>query len=113
MTDPTQTAEQVKAFASLTNKPILASWMGGASIAAGESILNSANIPTFPYPDTAARAFYYMWRYSYNLRALYETPLLPADSQEWSPDRNRVEGIIQRARNEGRTLLTEFESKQL
>jgi len=113
MTDPTQTAEQVKAFASLTNKPILASWMGGASVAAGESILNSSNIPTFPYPDTAARAFQYMWRYSYNLRALYETPVLPADSEECTPDRGRVEEIIRSARSEGRTLLTEFESKQL
>ncbi|HEX9284572.1 MAG TPA: acetate--CoA ligase family protein, partial [Nitrospirales bacterium] len=113
MTDPTQTAEQVKAFASLNNKPILASWMGGASVAAGESILNSSNIPTFPYPDTAARAFQYMWRYSYNLRALYETPVLPVDSEEWTPERGRVEELIRSARGEGRTLLTEFESKQL
>ena len=81
MTDPTQTADRLKAYAKLPDKPILASWMGGAGIAAGESILNSANIPTFPYPDTAARAFHYMWRYSYNLRALYETPVLPEDSE--------------------------------
>jgi acetyltransferase len=33
--------------------------------AAGVSILNRANIPTFPYPDTAAQVFNYMWRYSY------------------------------------------------
>ena len=32
-------------------------------------------IPTFPYPDTAARMFNYMWRYNYNLRTLYETPV--------------------------------------
>src|SRR5207247_9809477 len=113
MTDPTQTAEQVKAFASLNNKPILASWMGGASVAAGESILNSFNIPTFPYPDTAARAFHYMWRYSYNLRALYETPVLPADSEASAPDRGVASEIIHTARADGRTLLTEFESKRL
>ena len=29
--------------------------MGGADVAAGEAILNRAGIPTFPYPDTAAR----------------------------------------------------------
>ena len=48
--------------------------MGGVEVATGEAILNRSNIPTFPYPDTAVRAFNYMWRYTYNLRGLYETP---------------------------------------
>ena len=74
MTDPTRIAEQLKPLAKQEGKPLLASWMGGVDVAAGEEILNRANIPTFPYPDTAARAFNYMWQYSYNLKALYETP---------------------------------------
>ncbi len=86
MTDPTQTAEQLKPYARKTGKPILASWMGGAGVAAGVEILNRADIPTFPYPDTAARAFDYMWRYTYNLRGIYETPALPPES-EGAPDR--------------------------
>jgi len=111
MTDPTQTAEQLKTYAKLGDKPILASWMGGADVAAGTAILNRADIPTFPYPDTAARVFHYMWRYSYNLRGLYETPVLPADEE--AVDRSRAEAVIQTARRAGRTLLTEPESKQL
>jgi acetyltransferase len=113
MTDPTQTAEQLKPFAKLHGKPVLASWMGGAEVAAGEAILNRAEIPTFPYPDTAARAFNYMWRYSYNLRGLYETPSLLAGSDENAPPRALVEAIIGQARRSGRTILTEFESKQV
>jgi acetyltransferase len=113
MTDPTQTAEQLKPYAKLGNKPILASWMGGADVAAGEAILNHANIPTFPYPDTAARAFNYMWRYSYNLKGLYETPSLPEDSAECTPSRSFAEEIVQKARQAGRTILTESESKQV
>jgi acetyltransferase len=77
------------------------------------AILNRANIPTFPYPDTAARAFNYMWQYSDNLKALYETPALPEDSQEWTPDRKLVKELVEKARQEGRTILTEFESKQV
>ena len=50
--------------------------MGGAEVAAGEAILNRAGIPTFAYPDTAAARFNDMWRYSDNLRGLYETPAL-------------------------------------
>ncbi len=112
MTDPTQTAENLKAFAKLGHKPILASWMGGAEVAAGESILARAGIPTFPYPDSAARAFQYMWRYSSNLNALYETPMLSLSEEElWG--RAAAEGIIYLARRTGRTLLTEIESKHL
>jgi acetyltransferase len=125
MTDPTQTAEQLKPYAQLHGKPILASWMGGAEVAAGVSILNRANIPTFPYPDTAARAFLYMWRYSYNLRGLYETPMLPAEERGGEGERtgevpalytSRItvaQQIIQTARQAGRTILTEVESKQI
>jgi acetyltransferase len=113
MTDPLQIAERLKPYAKAYGKPVLASWMGGNSIAAGEAALNSAGIPTFSYPDTAARAFTYMWRYSYNLRGLYETPTLTENSELGSASRDQVEQIIRNARGQGRTLLTEFESKQL
>jgi acetyltransferase len=117
MTDPTQTAEQLKAQVEKTAlamthpKPILASWMGGAEVMAGESILNRAGIPTYPYPDSAARVFSYMWQYSYNLHGIYETPMLA----DWDgkPDRDRAEQIITQAHQAGRTLLTEVESKQV
>jgi len=112
MADPTQVAERMKSYAK-GPKPLLASWMGGNSIAAGEAILNSAGIPTFPYPDTAARAFTYMWRYSCNLRGLYETPALADQSEVGSATRNQVEQMIENVRKSGRVLLTELESKQL
>jgi acetyltransferase len=113
MTDPTKTAEQLKPYAKLEGKPILASWMGGVDTAAGEQMLNKIGIPTFPYPDTAAKAFNYMWRYSYNLRGLYETPSLLEDTSECHPDRPLAENIIENARKSGRTILTEAESKDL
>ncbi len=112
MTDPTKTAEHLKPYAKVEGKPVIASWMGGVEVAAGEEILNRAGIPTFPYPDTAARAFVYMWRYSYNLRSLYETPMVTAD-EETGEDRSRAAQIIDTVRKSGRTILTEFESKQL
>src|ERR1700722_7339364 len=113
MTDPLHIAERLKPYAKEYGKPVLASWMGGNSIAAGEAALNAAGIPTFPFPDTAARAFTYMWRYTYNLRGLYETPALTENSELNEGSRTQVEQIIQRARDSGRLLLTEIESKQL
>jgi acetyltransferase len=112
MADPVQVAERLKAYAK-TTKPLLASWMGGTGIADGEAVLNAAGIPTFPYPDTAARAFTYMWRYTYILRGLYETPALSAPSELEDASRDQVAQLIQKARSEGRVLLTELESKQV
>ncbi|MCS6834771.1 MAG: bifunctional acetate--CoA ligase family protein/GNAT family N-acetyltransferase [Anaerolineae bacterium] len=109
MTDPTRTAEALKPYARIEGKPVLASWMGGANVEAGERILDRAGIPTFAYPDSAVRAFNYMWKYAYNQRALYETPI-PADEGA-RPDRELVARIIAQVRAEGRTILTESESK--
>jgi acetyltransferase len=113
MTEPTATAEQLKRFAKFNGKPILASWMGGDQVRVGEEILNNAGIPTFPYPDTAMRAFAYMWRYADNLRSLYETPAVGADSDNQFAKRSQVAKIIRTARRGKRTLLTEVESKEI
>ena len=114
MTDPTRTAEQLRqAAANLGHKPVLASWMGGADVAAGVRILNRARIPTFPYPDTAAQVFNYMWRYSDNLKGIYETPALPVASEAEAMHRNRARHLIDTVRAQERTILTEFESKQI
>jgi acetyltransferase len=110
MTEPTATAQGLVPYAQGTGKPVVASWMGGAEVAAGTSILNGAGIPTFDYPDDAARSFTNMWRYTYNLRGIYETPDLAADADV---DRERAEKIVAGARESGRTILTEFESKAL
>ena len=113
MTDTTGTAERLRQFAVATGKPVLASWMGGHAVAAANDILSRAGIPTFPYPDTAARMFNYMWRYESNLRALYETPELTDASDENPVDAAQATAIIDRVSAEGRAILTEFESKQL
>jgi len=111
MTNPTAIAEQLKPYANSTGKPVLASWMGGSDVAHGEEILNRIGIPTFPYPDTAARAFNYMWRYTYNLRGIYETPHLRTSGEQ--PDRAAADSILQHVRGSQRTILTEYESKRL
>jgi acetyltransferase len=106
---PEEVAERVAALAGSLRKPLLASFMGGAGVRGAEGILNAAGVPTFSYPDSAARAFVSMWRYSDNLRALYETPQLA----EASVDRGVVAALFRSARESGRTLLTEGESKRL
>ena len=113
MTDCTGTAEKLKPYAKLGDKPVLASWMGGLEIEAGEKILNAAGIPTFPYPDTAARVFASMWRYADNLRALYETPVPSATPDDLESGRAKANVLIESVKKSGRTILTEAESKEL
>jgi acetyltransferase len=113
MTNPTETAEKLIPLSQSYDKPIIASWMGGDDVEDGEKILNRTNIPTFPYPDTAARMFVYMAQYAYNLRGLYETPTHQNGDLSLPLDTKQAATIIGTARKENRTILTEFESKEL
>lgn len=114
MTDPTLIAQALSKHAKIDGKPVIASWMGGPDVEAGEAILNRAGIPTFSYPDAAAQAFIYMWRNTYALKALYETPAFDSDDSFDAVAARRIATeLIETARNQGRTILDEYESKQL
>ncbi len=111
MTNPTETARQLMPFASLSGKPILATWLGGKAVQEGRQILNMANIPTYDSPEAAIDVFLKMVQYQRNQELLYEKPeALPED---WSPDTGRVKAIVTEARSENRTLLSETEAKDI
>ena len=99
-------------FSHLRGKPVLASWMGGPMVEPGEKVLNIAGIPTFSFPDSAAGVFQSMWSYSENLQSLYETPALVEESGTGNAP-GEVDAIVEKARERGRTLLTEAESKRV
>ena len=115
MTDSTGTAEKIVQMAKNYHKPVLASWMGGDAIKKGSEILSHGGIPVFEYPDYAASTFAKMWSYSQNLQRLYEMPQLQTIFSGEAAKRHseRVKEIIDRACFEKRTLLDEFESKQI
>src|SRR5262249_44363732 len=102
---------QLTPFARLENRPLLASWLGGADVRRGRSLLNEAGIPTFDSPEAAIRAFLHMVQYPHNQEPLYETP--QALPQDWAPHQAKVRALIDAARKARRTLLTEVEAKEL
>ena len=112
MTDPAAVARQVAELPKSNTKPLIASWMGGVDVASGETILNQAAIPAYPYPDSAARVFQFMWRFSANIQALYETPAA-FEMEVSDAARARAAALIANARKQRRTLFTEAESKTL
>ena len=112
MTDPEKTAEFLKRYAQIPNKPLIASWMGGPMVSKGNEILNDAGIPTFSYPDRAVKAFVNMWKYQDNLSHLYEVPNYKK-TQEKLNNKLLAKEIINKAIEEKREILTESESKEI
>ena len=104
-------ARRVATLEKLPRKPILASWMGGDGEDLGAEILRRAGVPTFPYPDAAARVFNLLWRYDDNLRMVLETPVLARD--ESAPNRAVARALVAGVLGRGRTQFTEAEAKQL
>ncbi len=118
MTDSVGTAEKLKEFKQKTHfdKPILASWMGAASVQKGDEILTDFGIPSFEFPDLACKTFAAMWRYSYNLKGIYEIPTLSdftTDDPAIKAKHRSLQKIFSQARAENRTILDEYESKQV
>lgn len=112
MTDPTAVAKDLAPYATSTGKPVIASWMGGGVVEEGESILKNAGIPVFPYPDAAAQTFVLTWKHTSHLRNLYETPTVRTGSV-LDAKRDLAASIVDQVRAGRRTILTEYESKQL
>lgn len=74
MTDPTETARQIKKLAEGTSKLIMAAWLGGSKMIEGVRIFNDSEIPVYATPAQAIRAFMTLLDYSNNLEMLFETP---------------------------------------
>jgi acetyltransferase len=111
VTEPTKTAELLTQYAHLGNKPVLASWMGGGSVLEGRELLKKAGIPVFDYPDTAVRVFGLL-----NKQRELQQKLVAsdhADGVEKGIDRAEAKKIIAQVQKAGRTLMTEFEAKEL
>jgi acetyltransferase len=117
--DPTDTAERLRDIVNRLqdtpygHKPILASWMGGAEVMAGEAILNRHQIPTYPYPDSAARLFNLMSQHSYSLQGMAELPTMQPPDAKTLPDRALAADMIQSARQRGRRVLSAVEALKL
>jgi acetyltransferase len=111
MTDPIGTAIRVADVAANSRKPVLAAWMGGQTVNPGRQILNQANIATYDSPDRAVRVFMYLVSYQRNRELLYETPRqVPLNG---TVNVGLAHQQISQSLAEGRTTLTEPESKAL
>jgi acetyltransferase len=112
MTHPEQAAELLVELGGSSLKPILLSYMSTVDTAAAQATAARACIPTFSSPAIAARIFQYMWRYSYDLQALYQTPITHHGAEEFA-SRKLSRELLENARREGRNSLSHEESRQV
>lgn len=114
MTDPSAVAREVVLLCGENNnmkKTVLASWMGGDSVAEGRKILEDGNIPIYRAPEEAIKCFSYVYSYSKNLEMLNETPATIPHA--FSPKTADNKKLIKEVLKQGRFVLNEAEAKQL
>jgi len=85
--------------------------MGGSVVAPARALCRQAGIPTYDTPEQAVRAFLQVARYRRNQELLMQTP--PSIAAGFRPDRTRAERVLQAALEQGRTMLTEPEAKEV
>jgi acetyltransferase len=107
--EPTRLAEAIARISKDSYKPIIVSWMGTKEVEEGREVLRKSSVPTYKTPEEAIKTYLYMYRYERNLELLYETPAeLPVNQ---SPPKNNLKAFVKRTIREGRSILTEAESK--
>jgi len=63
MTDVEEVAKTIIEASELTDKPVIACFMGEARVREGLELIKSKGIPSFSYPETAVGAFRRLWDY--------------------------------------------------
>ncbi len=104
-------ANVLAALRTSFGKPLLACWMGDASVGAARSVLSEAAIPNFRTPEAAVGAFANIATFYQNQRLLQQTP--PPLSALSKPDIEGARLVIDSVLAERRCVLTEMESKTL
>jgi len=109
--DNREVAKRVADLIRQSSKPVLTCWMGAETVADGRRLLEQAGIMNFETPESAIRAFLQIVEYDRNQQSLMEVP--PTIPENIRPDKEKVRSIINRVLKDGRTALTEPESKQV
>jgi len=107
MTEIELTAQVVGELAENCPKPVLACFMGEARVERGIAILNSHEVPNYPFPERAACALRAMADYR-EIRLRTEPRFATFDV-----DKAAVEQLFKRVRAEGRASIGDSEARQI
>ncbi len=109
--EPTRLADTIIRIAENTSKPVLTVMMGSTEVAEARQRFYDHNIPTYEFPEDAMKTYLYMYQYQRHLEELYEAPDdIPLNT---NPPKNYLKLLTRRAIREGKTFLSEENSKEL
>ncbi|MCX7089531.1 MAG: GNAT family N-acetyltransferase [Methylococcales bacterium] len=111
MTDPTHVAQCIIAGAATSQKPVLASWTGGARVQEGRNLFANSKVAHFTTPEVAVDAFSFLAKYTQNQILVKQIPSPKAELDQ--PDVQGARLIIERVLAEGRQVLTAQEAKAI
>src|SRR5512145_312177 len=114
VTEPGAAARALADAARSSRKPVLAAWLGDIRPDETRAFLESCGIPNFYTPENAVEAFSFLCAHQRNQRELLQAPGAAArDADAAAPDLAAARALREQAMAQGRTLLTEHESKAL
>ena len=111
MTEPNEAGAAVVEVAYNASKPVIAAWMGEASVEVARAQMRKAGLPVFRGPETAVETFAHLAEFYRNQRALLQAPGPLAHTDP--PDFATARALVRAALAEGRRALTGIESKAL
>jgi acetyltransferase len=109
MTKETETAQVlVDSHKKFPDKPLIAVFMGGNSMVYPRIVLTEGGIPVFDFPERAVHALAELYKYTVNREKLKDEAI-----PKFNPDRERVRGIIEKVREDGRRVLLGSEAHEI
>ncbi|MBN1666076.1 MAG: acetate--CoA ligase family protein, partial [Anaerolineales bacterium] len=107
MTQIKETAEAVGQAAQKTEKPILACFMGEATVEAGIEVLTAYGVPNYSFPERAASALRGMADYHH----IRTRPL--SDYASFDVDKEAVQSVFDEVRSSGRLSIGDAEARAI
>jgi len=106
-----EVADTVTPVLAAARCPTIACWMGSRPRPAGQSHPDGAGVPVYATPEEAVGGFLHLVRFQQSQALLMEAPASIA--QAFTPDAQKARAIIDGVLAEGRSILTEPESKEV
>ncbi|WP_287877570.1 bifunctional acetate--CoA ligase family protein/GNAT family N-acetyltransferase [Aquitalea sp.] len=111
-TDHLTTAQLMIGLQRESSKPMFLSWLGDAKVSESRDLFSKAKCAHFRAPEYGIEVFRNLASYHYNQQLLLQTPG-PLEGKRAAPDLLRARAVIAGAMAEGRTILSERESKEV
>ncbi len=92
-----------------SSRNVLTCWLGGAAVSEARQLCSAAGIATYDTPEEAVRGFMQIIDFRHNQQLLMQVP--PALPERGTCERARAQVLVRTALAEGRTLLSEPETK--